>query len=103
MSFHFITHNLIFELIVPLSLYVWTNWVVVHRHPGENVMSTAPLEIYLRRKLVTCSILILPAAYIYIYIFCLTIHCRMGKLNPETTDKNKSNCSLVCAHLMLEI
>ncbi len=28
---------------------------------GENFMSTAPLEIYLLRKMVTCSILILPA------------------------------------------
>ncbi len=28
---------------------------------GENFMSTAPLKIYLLRKMVTCSILILPA------------------------------------------
>ncbi len=28
---------------------------------GENFMSTAPLEIYLLRKMVTCSMLILPA------------------------------------------
>ena len=28
---------------------------------GENVMSIAPSEIYLLRKMVTCSILILPA------------------------------------------
>src|SRR4029434_8036036 len=32
---------------------------------GENVMSIAPLEIFLLRKMVTCSILILPAIYIY--------------------------------------
>ncbi len=35
---------------------------------GENFMSTAPLEIYLLRKMVKCSILILPAVYIYIYL-----------------------------------
>ncbi len=35
---------------------------------GENFMSTAPLEIYLMRKMMT-SILILPAIYIYIYIY----------------------------------
>ncbi len=28
---------------------------------GENFMSTAPLEIYLLRKMLVCSILILPA------------------------------------------
>ncbi len=30
---------------------------------GENFMSAAPLEIHLLRKIVTCSILILPAVY----------------------------------------
>ncbi len=30
---------------------------------GENFKSTAPLEIYLLTKMVTCSILILPAVY----------------------------------------
>ncbi len=35
---------------------------------GENFMSTAPLEIYLLRKIVTCLILILPAVYIILYI-----------------------------------
>ncbi len=37
---------------------------------GEYFMSTAPLEIYLLRKMVTCSILILPAIYIYTSIKC---------------------------------
>ena len=35
---------------------------------GENVMSIAPLEIFLLRKMVTCSILILPAVYIYLCV-----------------------------------
>ncbi len=41
---------------------------------GENFKSTAPLEIYLLRKMVTCSILILPAVYIYIYIYIQYIY-----------------------------
>ncbi len=42
---------------------------------GENLMSTAPLEIYFMRKMVACSILILPAIYIYIYIYiCIYIY-----------------------------
>ncbi len=36
---------------------------------GENFMSTAPLEIHVLRKMVTCSILILPAVYIYEAVF----------------------------------
>ena len=32
---------------------------------GEHFMSIAPLEIYLLRKMVTCSILILPAVCIF--------------------------------------
>ncbi len=39
---------------------------------GDNFMSTAPLEIYLLRKRVPCSILILPAVYMcdsYEYFF----------------------------------
>ncbi len=32
---------------------------------GEHFKSTAPLEIYLMRKMLTCSILILPTVYIY--------------------------------------
>ncbi len=40
---------------------------------GENFMSTALLEIYLLRKMVTCSILILPAVclkcYHYLFFF----------------------------------
>ncbi len=41
-------------------MYVWISWVI-NPKSGENVMSTAPLEIYLLRKMVTCSVLILPA------------------------------------------
>ncbi len=48
---------------------------------GDNFKSTAPLEIYLLRKTVTCSILILPTVcvcmcvyiYIYIYIYILNV------------------------------
>ncbi len=40
---------------------------------GENVMSTSPLETDLLRKMVTCSILILPAVCVYIYIYIYKI------------------------------
>src|SRR4029434_5367014 len=51
---------------------------------GENFMSIAPLEIFLLRKMVTCSILILPAVSIYSvsqYVYmakcncCLSVAC----------------------------
>ncbi len=35
---------------------------------GENAMATTPLEIYLLRKIVTYSMLILPV-YIFFYVF----------------------------------
>ncbi len=40
---------------------------------GEHFMSTAPLEIYLLRKMVMCSILILPAVYVGDDIKCKSI------------------------------
>ncbi len=45
---------------------------------GENFKSTAPLEIYLLRKIVTCSILILPAVYAIIY-YLFGEKCCMSK------------------------
>ena len=57
MSFHFITHNLISELIC-FGMYGLPGSLPTY---GENFTSTAPLEIYLLRKMVTCSIRILPA------------------------------------------
>ncbi len=45
---------------------------------GEHFKSTTPLEIYLLRKIVMCSILILPAVYtkysVYIYIYTNNCH-----------------------------
>ncbi len=44
---------------------------------AENFMSTAPLEIYLLRKMVMCSILILPAVAkniifaVYVWVYTL--------------------------------
>ncbi len=61
-SFHFITHNLISELIC-------FDFLCMDMVPnsGENVMSTVPLEVYLMRKMVTCSKHILPAVSEKVY------------------------------------
>jgi len=46
-------HTTYSKIIVEHVMYAWITWVVIK--------STAPLEIYLLRKMVTCSIIILPA------------------------------------------
>ncbi len=61
-SLHFITHNLISQLICFCFLCMY-GLLGLLPASGENFKSTAPLEIYLLRKMVTCSILILPAVY----------------------------------------
>ncbi len=50
---------------------------------GENFMSTAPLEIYLLRKMVTCLILILPAVCMYV---CTVSH--KSKYTPHISAIN---------------
>ncbi len=77
MSFHFITHNLISELIC-FVFFICMVYLGCYRH-GENFKSTAPLEIYLLGKMVMCSILILPAVYIL---------CIFATLKPPTTKCN---------------
>ncbi len=46
------------------SVSVWVIWLLPTF--GENVIPTAHLETYLLGKMVTCSILILPAVYIHV-------------------------------------
>src|SRR4029434_8696199 len=49
------------NVFVLVSLYVWMTWVITNIWCSLHFMSIAPLEIYLLRKMVTCSMLIIPA------------------------------------------
>ncbi len=77
-SFHFITHNLISEFRIFL-LFVCYRLLGLLPTAGENFMSTAPLEIYLLRKTLTCSILILPAVYLALFY---NIYSFGGNISP---------------------
>ncbi len=63
-SFYFNTHNLISELIC-FVFFVCMDYLGYYQHLVKMSLSTASLEIYFLRKMVTCSIIILPAVYIY--------------------------------------
>ncbi len=54
---------------------------------GENFMSTALLEIHLLRKLVTCSILILPAVCIN---ELFSVHSVVNLFNPLMIQRKSS-------------
>ncbi len=60
---------------------------------GENFMSAAPLEIHLLRKIVTCSILILPAVYIY---NVMTEYCKQCFLHSVLSLTFTLKCSIQC-------
>ncbi len=98
---------------------------------GEKFKSTAPLEIYLLRKIVTRSILILPAVYsphclvsvfvkcnLLLMSFCFTVYCQVfilclclinkavhgSRLMPSVDSFVTSPCvSLVCQVLYVMV
>ncbi len=75
-SFHFITQILIYEPHMFCFLCIY-GLLGLFPTSGENFMSRAPLEIYLLRNMVTCSILILPAVFLWrkSWIFNVLICC----------------------------
>ncbi len=79
-TFYFITHNLISELIC-FVFFICMDVLGCYWHLVKNFMSTTPLEIYLLRKMVTGSILILPAVFMQYHIkkacvLTIGMHCR---------------------------
>ncbi len=52
------------QYYILLHIFISMDYLGLLQTFVENFMSTAPLEIYLLRKMVTCSILILPAVFI---------------------------------------
>ena len=70
---------------------------------GENFMSIAPLEIYLLRKMVTCSILILPAVSLWTSAFHQSQETKGSFHWPAPSScVNGSYCGLLCRHRILE-